>query len=125
VDSRTKGNRAGGYLRRPAVWYHFVDGAIGKERTMVTAFVLINCRRDAIQETANALAQVEGITEVYSVAGQFDLVAVLRVKGNEEVADVVTGHLLRLQGIERTQTLISFRAYSKFDLDRMFSVGME
>lgn len=92
---------------------------------MVTAFVLISCRRDMIQDTAGALAQVEGITEVYSVAGQFDLVAVLRVKGNEEVADVVTGHLLRLQGIERTQTLISFRAYSKYDLERMFSVGME
>ncbi len=92
---------------------------------MVTAFVLINCRREMIQETANALTQMAGVAEVYSVAGQFDLVAIVRVKGNEEVADVVTGHLLRLQGIERTQTLISFRAYSKYDLDRMFSVGMD
>ena len=92
---------------------------------MVTAFVLINTRREAIQETAEALTRIEGVAEVYSVAGEFDLVAVIRVKANEQLADLVTGHLLRLKGIERTQTLISFRAYSKFDLERMFAIGMD
>ncbi len=92
---------------------------------MVTAFVLINCRRDAIQESAEALNKLAGVAEVYSVAGQFDLVAVIRAKSNEDLADLVTGHLVRLKGIERTQTLISFKTYSRFDLERMFAIGME
>lgn len=92
---------------------------------MVTAFVLINCRRDMINETAQALSRVEGVSEVYSVAGQFDLVAIIRVPGNDQLASLVTGHLLRLSGIERTQTLIAFQAFSKFDLERMFSIGNE
>ncbi len=92
---------------------------------MVTAFVLINCRRDAIQETAEALNRLPGVAEVYSVAGQFDLVAVVRAKSNDELAELVTGHLVRLKGIEHTQTLISFKAYSRFDLERMFGIGME
>jgi DNA-binding Lrp family transcriptional regulator len=92
---------------------------------MVTAFVLINAKRDSIQETAEALNKLKGVTEVYSVAGQYDLVAVIRVRTNEELAALVTGHMLKLEGIERTRTLIAFRAYSNYDLEHMFSIGME
>jgi len=92
---------------------------------MVTAFVLVNARRDRIPETAEALNNLDGIAEVYSVAGEYDLVAVIRVKTNEQLADLVTDHMLKLESIERTQTLIAFRAYSRYDLERMFSIGME
>jgi len=92
---------------------------------MVTAFVLIHARRDLIPETAQALADMDGVAEVHSVAGQFDLVAVIRVRTNEELADVVTKHMLKLKGIESSQTLIAFQAYSRHDLERLFSIGME
>lgn len=92
---------------------------------MVTAFVLINARRDMVPETAEALNDVEGVAEVYSVAGEWDLIAVIRVHTNEELAEVVTEHMLRLTGIEKTETLIAFRAYSSYDLERMFSIGLE
>ena len=92
---------------------------------MVTAFVLTKARRDAINETAQALVETDGVAEVYSVAGPWDLVAVIRVGTNEELADVVTNHMLKLGGIERTKTLIAFRAYSRYDLESMFSIGME
>jgi len=92
---------------------------------MVTAFVLVNARRDRIPETAQALNKLDGVAEVYSVAGEYDLVAVIRVKVNEQLAELVTDHMLKLDGIERTHTLIAFRAYSRYDLERMFSIGME
>jgi len=92
---------------------------------MVTAFVLVHARRDMIPETAEALNELPGVSEVYSVAGQYDLVAIIRVKTNEELADLITGHMLKLQGISRTETLIAFRSYSSYDLERMFSIGME
>jgi DNA-binding Lrp family transcriptional regulator len=92
---------------------------------MVTAIVLIHARRDMVNETAEALTQLDGIAEVYSIAGDWDLAAVIRVKSNDELADVVTNHMLKLEAIVKTTTLIAFRAYSKFDLERMFAVGME
>ena len=92
---------------------------------MVTAFVLINAERDRIGETAEQLTRLEGVAEVYSVAGRHDLVAVLRVKDNEQLADIITGQMLKIDGIEQTETLIAFKAYSKYDLERMFSIGMD
>jgi DNA-binding Lrp family transcriptional regulator len=92
---------------------------------MVTAFVLINARRERIPETVQALADLEGISEVYSVAGPYDIVAVIRVRQNQELADLVTRHMLKLEGIEKTTTMIAFEAVSRYDLERMFSVGME
>lgn len=89
---------------------------------MVTAIVLISAKRDRINETAQALLDLAGISEVYSVAGDWDLVAVIRVKTNDQLADLVTGHMLKLEGIVRTNTLIAFRAYSRHDLERMFSL---
>lgn len=92
---------------------------------MVTAFVMIQTRRDAINETAEALTKLDGVAEVYSVAGEWDLVAVIRVATNDEMAEVVTSQMLKMDGITRTSTAIAFRAYSRFDLDRMFSIGFE
>ena len=92
---------------------------------MVTAIVLINCQRDVINETAEQLAELPGISEVYSVAGAYDLVAVIRVRENEQLADLVTNEMLKLDGIEETMTLIAFKAYSKHDLERLFSIGFE
>lgn len=92
---------------------------------MVTAFILIQCQRDRIAETAQSLVDVAGIAEVYSVAGQWDLVAVARVKENDALARLVTEDLVAQDGIVETQTLIAFRQYSHHDLETMFQIGME
>jgi DNA-binding Lrp family transcriptional regulator len=92
---------------------------------MVTAIVLLNVARARVGEVADKLAATDGITEVYSVAGRYDLVAMVRVRTNEELADVVTNRMQRIEGIESTETLISFRAYSKVDLEGVFSIGMK
>jgi DNA-binding Lrp family transcriptional regulator len=90
---------------------------------MVTAMVLINTDRYKVNEVAEKLTDVKGIAEVYSVAGEFDLVAVIRVTANEELADIVTNQIVKIDGIAKTETLIAFRAFSKHDLETMFSVG--
>lgn len=92
---------------------------------MVSAIVLIECQKGSINQTAEALADMKGITEVYSVAGRVDLVAVIRVPNNEQLADIVTSHLLTIPGILRTETLIAFRVFSKHDLEQMFSIGAD
>ena len=92
---------------------------------MVSALVLIECEKGAINRTAEALADMKGITEVYSVAGRVDLVAVIRVADNDQLAQIVTNQLLTIPGITRTETLIAFRVFSKHDLEQMFSIGAE
>ena len=92
---------------------------------MVTSFVLISCEKGLINQAAQALAEIDGISEVYSVAGRVDLVAVIRVQNNEDLADIVTAQLQNIQGITRTETLIAFKVYSRHDLERMFSIGLE
>ncbi|OGP59117.1 MAG: AsnC family transcriptional regulator [Deltaproteobacteria bacterium RBG_13_61_14] len=92
---------------------------------MVTAVVLIHARRDRISETTQALLELKGVCEVYSVAGDWDIAAIIRVKENEQLADLVTRQMLKLEGIEKTTTLIAFEAFSKYDLERMFSIGAE
>jgi DNA-binding Lrp family transcriptional regulator len=92
---------------------------------MVTAFVLLNVESDAVREVAEALAALESVAEVHSVAGRFDLVAVIRARTNQQLADLVTDHIRQIRGIERSETLIGFRVVSRYDLDRMFAVGME
>jgi len=92
---------------------------------MVTAVVLLNIERDQINEVAERLVAIEAISEVYSVAGQYDLIAIARAKDNDALAEVVTGDLLKLPGIQRSETLIAFRVLSRHDLDRMFSIGLE
>ncbi|MBU1910165.1 MAG: Lrp/AsnC ligand binding domain-containing protein [Verrucomicrobia bacterium] len=90
---------------------------------MVTALVLLNVERDKVNEVAEQLAALSGISEVYSVAGQYDLVAIIRVKNNEGLAELVTKHLLKVKGVTRSQTLIAFQVYSRHDLETMFSIG--
>ncbi|RIK43566.1 MAG: AsnC family transcriptional regulator [Chloroflexi bacterium] len=92
---------------------------------MVTTLVLINVSHGKINEVAETLAEMEGISEVYSVAGRYDLVALIRVKTNEQMADLVTNKMLKVEGIEKTETLIAFRAHSRHDLEAMFSLGLE
>ena len=89
---------------------------------MVMAVVLINVRTEETSRVAEDLSSVAGVSEVYSVAGNYDLVAVLRVKDNEALAELVTDRLRKITGITRTETLIAFRAYSRHDLDSLFSI---
>ncbi len=92
---------------------------------MVTAIVLLSTERDATNRVAEALAGTPGISEVYSVAGRYDLAAIVRVPTNEALAEVVTERIRAVDGITASETLISFRVYSKHDLERMFAIGME
>ena len=91
---------------------------------MVTALVLLNVERDKINVVAEKLTAIQGVTEVYSIAGKYDLVAIIRVKENDQLADVVTERIRRVEGIEKSETLISFRVYSRYDLEMAFSLGM-
>jgi DNA-binding Lrp family transcriptional regulator len=92
---------------------------------MVTAFVLINCEPGRTAALAEELADLDDVAEVYSVAGEYDLVVVVRVRHHDDLADVVTRHIAALEGIGRTRTLIAFRAFSRRDLDAMWSIGPE
>jgi DNA-binding Lrp family transcriptional regulator len=91
---------------------------------MVNAIVLLNVQSDRINQVAEELAGFDGISEVYSVAGQYDLVAMIRARNDEQVASLVTDGLLRVEGLLSSETLIAFRTYSKHDLDGLFSVGL-
>lgn len=90
---------------------------------MVNAIILLTVEREAINEVAEALAALDGVAEVYSVAGQHDLAVVARVAHNEALADLVTSRIRKERRILKSETLISFRVYSRYDLERMFSVG--
>jgi len=90
---------------------------------MVTAIVLINVERKRVQETAEALHKLEGVSEVYSVAGQYDLVVIIRVKEIKQISELVTAHLLKQEGIQKTETLIAFASFSRYDLEHIFSIG--
>jgi DNA-binding Lrp family transcriptional regulator len=92
---------------------------------MVSAVVLLNVKRGVINEVAEQLTELRGVSEVYSVGGRFDLVAILRVPNNDYLAELVTNHMLRIEGITNSETLIAFKAFSQHDLERMFSIGYE
>ena len=89
---------------------------------MVTAVVLMNVERAQISGVAQQLADLAGISEVYSVAGRYDLIAIIRVKTNEELAELVTERIRKVADIQATETLIAFRAYSRHDLEGMFGL---
>ncbi|MDA8099963.1 MAG: Lrp/AsnC ligand binding domain-containing protein [Nitrospiraceae bacterium] len=91
---------------------------------MVTALVLLTVSRDRVNEVAGELAAMEGVSEVYSVAGRYDLAVIIRAKNNEQLAGLVTHHMLKVQGILTSETLIAFRVHSRHDLESMFSIGM-
>ena len=90
-------------------------------RDMVMAVVMINVEGNETGRAAAQISEFQGVSEVYSVAGNYDLVAIMRVKDNESVADLVSDKIRKVPGVVRTETLIAFRAYSKYDLDSMFS----
>jgi DNA-binding Lrp family transcriptional regulator len=92
---------------------------------MITAIVLVQAHRGVIPELAQELLEIPEVAEVYSVAGEYDLVAILRVKEYDAMAEVVPSKLQRLEGVARTTTLMAFQCYSRHDLERLFSIGLE
>lgn len=92
---------------------------------MITAFVMIQARRELIPETGEAIAELPGVAEVYSVTGEWDLIALLRLTDFEQLDDVVTMGLRKMPGVERTQTFLAFRAYPKKLLEQGFGLGSE
>ena len=90
---------------------------------MVTAIVHINAEVDRIPEVAQTIAEIDGVGEVYSITGEYDLLAMVRVAAYEQIAEVVPGRINKVPGVLHTETHIAFRAYSKHDLDAAFSIG--
>ncbi|MFT5394641.1 MAG: DNA-binding Lrp family transcriptional regulator [Gammaproteobacteria bacterium] len=91
---------------------------------MATAIILITAVRGEVTRVGEELAALPEVSEVYSVAGNFDLVALVRVPEHEDLATLATQKMPTIAGIERTETLIAFRSYSRHDLESLFSVGM-
>lgn len=91
---------------------------------MITAIILMKVERKKINDVAERLAEIHGISEVYSVSGNFDLVAVVRVRTNEDLSELVTTRLAHVDFIEKTETMLAFKTHSKHDLEAMFSLGM-
>jgi DNA-binding Lrp family transcriptional regulator len=92
---------------------------------VITAFVLIKTDASRIPETAEEISAIQGISEVYSVTGEWDLIAVARVSQHEELADVIADRLSKVPAVVHTTTHIAFRAYSQHDLDAAFALGFE
>lgn len=92
---------------------------------MTTAIVLIEAERDAMSTLGGELAEIDGVAEAYSVTGEWDFVAIIRVARHEMLAEVVTGQLSSRPGVARTQTMVAFEAFSRHDLEAMFSIGGE
>jgi DNA-binding Lrp family transcriptional regulator len=91
---------------------------------VITAVVLIRAEVDRIPEVAEAVAQLDGVSEVYSVTGDIDLIALVRVREHDEIAQVVADRLNKVDGVLATETHIAFRAYSQHDLETAFSIGL-
>ncbi len=92
---------------------------------MVNAIVLLKVEREKVNDVAEALVDIKGVSEVYSVSGRYDLVAIIRVKNNDDLADTVTNHMRKLNRILSTETMLAFKAYSRHDLEGMFSIGLD
>jgi DNA-binding Lrp family transcriptional regulator len=93
--------------------------------SMITAIVLVRAARDRNPETAEALAAMKFVSECYSVTGDWDIVVILRFPHFEDLDEIVTGHLRKIPGIERTSTMLAFKAFSKELLDQAFNIGLE
>ena len=91
---------------------------------MITAIVMIDAATDAIPEVAAAIADLDGVSEVYSTAGEVDLIAVVRVREFDQVAEVIAGRINKVAGVLEPETHIAFRAYSRHDLEAAFSLGL-
>jgi DNA-binding Lrp family transcriptional regulator len=90
---------------------------------VLTAIVLIDCATDAIPEVAENVANLPGVSEVYSVAGHVDLIAIVRVREFDQIAEVIAGGIDKVRGVLDTETHIAFRAYSRHDLEAAFAIG--
>lgn len=91
---------------------------------MLTAIVMITAATNAIPETAQRLADLDGVSEVYSVAGDIDLIAIVRVREFDQIAEVVSGRINKTEGVIDTDTHIAFQAFSQHDLEATFSIGL-
>jgi DNA-binding Lrp family transcriptional regulator len=91
---------------------------------MITAIVFVSAAVDRIPEVAEEIAALQGVTEVYSVTGEIDLIALIRVQSHEEIADVVADRLNKVDGVLATETHVAFRTYSSHDLEAAFSLGI-
>ncbi|NKB75686.1 MAG: Lrp/AsnC family transcriptional regulator [Gammaproteobacteria bacterium] len=89
---------------------------------MITSIILMNIKRNNVNKVADLLVEMPEISEVYSVSGKYDLVAIIRVKDNDDLASLVTNKLSKFEDIEKTDTMLAFKAYSRHDLDSMFSL---
>jgi DNA-binding Lrp family transcriptional regulator len=92
---------------------------------VITAIVMIDAATDSIGEVAEQVADLDGVSEVYSVAGNADLVAIVRVREFEQIAEVIAGRINKVPGVLETDTHIAFRAYSRHDLEAAFSIGFD
>jgi DNA-binding Lrp family transcriptional regulator len=92
---------------------------------MITAIVFIQAAVDRIPEVADQIAQLPGVTEVYSVTGEIDLIALVRVREHEQIADVVADQLNKVDGVLATETHVAFRTYSQHDLEAAFALGLD
>jgi DNA-binding Lrp family transcriptional regulator len=92
---------------------------------MITAIVMVSVETARIPEVAQQLADLDGVSEVYSVAGDVDLIVVVRVREFDQIADVIAGRLSKVDGVLHTDTHIAFQAYSRHDLDSAFAIGFE
>jgi DNA-binding Lrp family transcriptional regulator len=90
---------------------------------VIHAIVLIEAEQSALSTLGGTLADVEGVAEAYSVTGEWDFVAILRLREPDQLAQVVTDRLSQLRGVKRTHTMVAFEAYSRHDLEALFSVG--
>jgi len=92
---------------------------------VLTAVILVKSTREALTNLGPKLADVPGGSEVYTVTGEWDFVAIVRVREHDELAEVVTKRLTKLDGIERTHTMVAFQQFSAHDLEAMFGLGLE
>ena len=90
---------------------------------MVTSIILINAERTKINDVAEKLAAMDGISEVYSVSGNYDLIAIARVPSNDDLAKLVTKNMITIDAITKSETMLAFKAFSRHDLEAMFSIG--
>ncbi len=90
---------------------------------MTHAIVLIQAERSALQTLGGELADIDGVAEAYSVTGEWDFVAIIRVREHDQLAQLVTGRISQLEGVTRTHTMVAFEAYSRHDLEALFSIG--
>jgi DNA-binding Lrp family transcriptional regulator len=92
---------------------------------MITTIVMVSVESNRIPEVAQEIADLDGVSEVYSVAGDVDLIAIVRVREFDRIADVIAGRLSKIEGVLHTDTHVAFRAYSRHDLESAFSIGLE